>query len=46
MNKIMRATIYMETIEQYDDIRNIADLESISSHSVHNMKVVNEEGKK
>ena len=39
MNKIMRATIYMETIEQYNDIRNIADL-------AHNMKVVNEEGKK
>ena len=27
----------METIEQYDDIRNMADIESISSHPAHNM---------
>lgn len=32
----------METIEQYDDIRNMADLASISSHPVHNMKEMRE----
>ena len=34
----MRATIYIDTIEQFDDIRNMADLKSISSHPVRNMK--------
>lgn len=38
----MRATIYTDTIEQYDDIRNMADLASISSHPVHNMKEMRE----
>lgn len=33
----MRAVIHIDTIEQYDDIRNLADLASISSHPVHNM---------
>lgn len=27
----------MDTIEQYDDIRNMADHASVSSHPVHNM---------
>lgn len=34
----MRATIYFETIEQYDAIREMADMDGISSHPVHNMK--------
>lgn len=32
----------METIEQYDDVRNMADMESISSHPVHNMAAMRE----
>ena len=38
----MRATIYIDTIEQYDDIRNMADLASVSSHPVRNMKAMRE----
>ena len=34
----MKATIYTETIEAYDDLRNMADWASISSHPVHNME--------
>lgn len=34
----MKATIYTETIEAYDDLRNMADWEGISSHPVHNME--------
>lgn len=39
----MRATIYIDTIEQFDDIRNMADMASISSHPVRNMKAMREE---
>jgi hypothetical protein len=38
----MRATIYIDTIEQFDDIRNMADLKAISSHPVRNMKEMRE----
>lgn len=38
----MRATIYIDTIEQFDDIRNMADLASVSSHPVRNMKEMRE----
>ena len=38
----MRATIYIDTIEQFDDIRNMADLASVSSHPVRNMKAMRE----
>lgn len=39
----MRATIYIDTIEQFDDIRNMADMASISSHPVRNMRAMREQ---
>jgi hypothetical protein len=38
----MRATIYIDTIEQFDDIRNMADMAAVSSHPVRNMKELRE----
>lgn len=34
----MRATIYIDEIVDFDNIREMADLKSISSHPVRNMK--------
>lgn len=39
----MRAIIYIDTIEQFDDIRNMADLAAVPSYPVRNMKAMREE---
>lgn len=39
----MRATIYIDTIEQFDDIRNMADLAAVPNYPVRNMKMMREE---
>lgn len=39
----MRATIYIDTIEQFDDIRHMADLAAVPSYPVRNMKMMREE---
>ena len=39
----MRAIIYIDTIEQYDDIRFMADQAAVPSCPVRNMKMMREE---
>lgn len=39
----MRAIIYIDTIEQFDDVRLMADQAAVPSYSVRNMKMMREE---
>ena len=39
----MRATIYIDTIEQFDDIRFMADQAAVPSYPVRNMRMMREE---
>lgn len=38
----MRAIIYIDTIEKFDEIREMADLAAIPSYPVRNMKAMRE----
>lgn len=38
----MRAIIYIDTIEQYDDIRFMADQAAVPSYPVRNMRMMRE----
>ena len=39
----MRAIIYIDTIEQFDDVRFMADQAAVPSYPVRNMKMMREE---
>ena len=39
----MRATIYIDTIEQYDDIRFLADQAAVPSYPSRNMRAMREQ---
>lgn len=39
----MRATIYIDTIEQFDDVRFMADQAAVPSYPVRNMEMMREE---
>jgi hypothetical protein len=39
----MRAIIYIDTIEQYDDIRFMADQAAVPSYPVRNMRMMREQ---
>lgn len=38
----MRATIYIDTIELFDEIRHMADMAAVPNYPVHNMKEMRE----